>query len=224
MRQRTLSLSCSDFKATSCTLRHLTCYPSSQPDWCPLSWGARPALSVWSSSTTCMAQALAPWASCCIRGTRRDCFGQEQENKVCPGWKPQWITSVTQGIGLETRSYSLSCWKMSLKKWFYNVHIKATIWSLRRWCLKCRETDWRSLLLFFVWEIKSCVPNYLQIIFEAIRGSSVRSDIAIDDIVFKKGQCKGKWTKLFTITTTQWFLNIFLNDYHVIKRLNYLII
>ncbi|XP_062398866.1 MAM domain-containing protein 2a [Sardina pilchardus] len=29
-----------------------------------------------------------------------------------------------------------------------------------------------------------------QIIFEAIRGSSIRSDIAIDDIVFKRGPCK----------------------------------
>lgn len=28
------------------------------------------------------------------------------------------------------------------------------------------------------------------IIFEAIRGSSIRSDIAIDDVVFKKGPCK----------------------------------
>uniref|UniRef100_A0A673LVU4 MAM domain-containing protein 2-like n=1 Tax=Sinocyclocheilus rhinocerous TaxID=307959 RepID=A0A673LVU4_9TELE len=29
------------------------------------------------------------------------------------------------------------------------------------------------------------------IIFEAVRGSSIRSDIAIDDVVFKKGPCKG---------------------------------
>lgn len=35
MRQCTLSLSCSDFKATTCTLRRLTCYPSSRPSSCP---------------------------------------------------------------------------------------------------------------------------------------------------------------------------------------------
>ncbi|KAJ8414963.1 hypothetical protein AAFF_G00024860 [Aldrovandia affinis] len=32
--------------------------------------------------------------------------------------------------------------------------------------------------------------NRHQIVFEAIRGPSIRSDIAIDDIVFKKGPCK----------------------------------
>lgn len=192
MRQRTLSLSCSDFKATSCTLRHLTCYPSSQPDWCPLSWGVRPALSVWSFSTTCMAPALAHWASCCIRGTRRDCFGQDKENKVCPGWKPQWITSVTPGIGLETTPFLVEkcLWKtyfiMSISKQF--DHWEDGAWSAR----KLIEDH---CVTFFVWEIKSCVPNCLQIIFDAIRGSSVRSDIAIDDIVFKKGPCKGEWTK-----------------------------
>lgn len=212
MRCHTLSLSCSDFKATSCTLRHLTCYPSSQPNWCPLSWGVQVALSVWSSSTTCMAQALAPWASCCIRGTRRDCFGQDKENKVCPGWKPQWITSVTQGIGLETHSYSLSCWKMSLKnilsisKQPFDQWEDGT-WSARK-LMKCHFEDYR--VTFFLHEKSHVSPNCLQIVFEAIRGSSVRSDIAIDDIVFKKGPCKGEWTKLFsTKMTIQCFLNIF---------------
>lgn len=32
----------------------------------------------------------------------------------------------------------------------------------------------------------------MQIIFEAIRGISIRSDIAIDDISFQRGPCKGK--------------------------------
>ncbi len=131
MRQCMLSLSCSDFKATTCTLRRLTCYPSSRPGSCPPSWGVQLDLSVWSSSTTCMAQAQELLMSCCIRGTGRDCFGQDKENKVCPGWRPRWITSVTQGTGLETHSYSLCCWKMPLKYIFYNVHIKETIWSLR---------------------------------------------------------------------------------------------
>lgn len=36
----------------------------------------------------------------------------------------------------------------------------------------------------------------LQIIFEAIRGVSIRSDTAIDDILFQAGPCLGKF-KLF---------------------------
>ncbi|KAI1904928.1 hypothetical protein AGOR_G00010730 [Albula goreensis] len=36
-----------------------------------------------------------------------------------------------------------------------------------------------------------CNNNH-QIVFEAVRGSSIRSDIAIDDILFKKGPCKVK--------------------------------
>lgn len=32
---------------------------------------------------------------------------------------------------------------------------------------------------------------FLQIVFEAIRGSSLRSDIAVDDIVFQAGPCEG---------------------------------
>lgn len=31
-----------------------------------------------------------------------------------------------------------------------------------------------------------------QIVFEATRGSSVRSDIAIDDIILESGPCQGK--------------------------------
>lgn len=49
-------------------------------------------------------------------------------------------------------------------------------------------------------------PNCLQIVFEAIRGSSVRSDIAIDDIVLKKGPCKGESTKLFSTKSMFFFI------------------
>lgn len=37
-----------------------------------------------------------------------------------------------------------------------------------------------------------CLIGFLQIIFEAIRGPSLRSDIAIDDIEFKRGPCEGE--------------------------------
>lgn len=40
--------------------------------------------------------------------------------------------------------------------------------------------------------MKSCVLP-LQIIFEAIRGVSIRSDTAIDDILFQAGPCLGKF-------------------------------
>lgn len=33
---------------------------------------------------------------------------------------------------------------------------------------------------------------FLQIIFEAIRGPSLRSDMAIDDISFRRGPCEGQ--------------------------------
>lgn len=34
-----------------------------------------------------------------------------------------------------------------------------------------------------------------QIVFEAIRGSSIRSDIAIDDVILEGGPCPGKQTE-----------------------------
>lgn len=37
----------------------------------------------------------------------------------------------------------------------------------------------------------------LQIIFEAIRGVSIRSDTAIDDIQFQAGPCLGKFQHTF---------------------------
>lgn len=37
----------------------------------------------------------------------------------------------------------------------------------------------------------------LQIIFEAIRGVSIRSDMAIDDILFQAGPCLGKFNFIF---------------------------
>lgn len=40
--------------------------------------------------------------------------------------------------------------------------------------------------------MKSCLLP-LQIIFEAIRGVSMRSDTAIDDIMFQAGPCLGKF-------------------------------
>lgn len=40
-------------------------------------------------------------------------------------------------------------------------------------------------------KVKHSFCVYLQIIFEAIRGPSLRSDIAIDDIYFKRGRCEG---------------------------------
>uniref|UniRef100_A0A8C4RKU4 MAM domain containing 2a n=1 Tax=Erpetoichthys calabaricus TaxID=27687 RepID=A0A8C4RKU4_ERPCA len=47
-----------------------------------------------------------------------------------------------------------------------------------------------------------CEQNH-QIVFEAIRGISIRSDIAIDDIVMKKGPCKG------------WFTSTIIKNLHV---------
>lgn len=47
------------------------------------------------------------------------------------------------------------------------------------------------LVLSPVGFLKTCVLP-LQIIFEAIRGVSIRSDTAIDDIVFQAGPCLGK--------------------------------
>lgn len=38
----------------------------------------------------------------------------------------------------------------------------------------------------------SVFVSLLQIVFEATRGSSVRSDIAIDDIILEGGPCPGE--------------------------------
>lgn len=46
------------------------------------------------------------------------------------------------------------------------------------------------------YKIKISYVLSLQIIFEAIRGVSIRSDTAIDDILFQAGPCLGKF-KLF---------------------------
>lgn len=59
-----------------------------------------------------------------------------------------------------------------------------------------------------------------QIVFEAIRGSSIRSDIAIDDVILEGGPCPGKQTetsykkrkhaiKDFRFVTTSCLLNFF---------------
>lgn len=45
---------------------------------------------------------------------------------------------------------------------------------------------------FTIW-INETLCLTLQIIFEAIRGVSIRSDTAIDDILFQAGPCLGKF-------------------------------
>ncbi len=48
--------------------------------------------------------------------------------------------------------------------------------------------------------LSATVPLFVslfQIVFEAIRGSSVRSDIGIDDIIVEGGPCPGKLFKIF---------------------------
>lgn len=63
-----------------------------------------------------------------------------------------------------------------------------------------------------------------QIVFEAIRGSSIRSDIAIDDVILEGGPCPGKQTetsykkrkhaiKDFRFVTTSCLLNFFLQKW-----------
>lgn len=62
-----------------------------------------------------------------------------------------------------------------------------------------------------------------QIVFEAIRGSSIRSDIAIDDVILEGGPCPGKQTetsykkrkhaiKDFRFVTTSCLLNFFPSE------------
>lgn len=57
------------------------------------------------------------------------------------------------------------------------------------------ELFFQSFLLGRV-SLKSYVLS-LQIIFEAIRGVSMRSDTAIDDILFQAGPCLGKFKLTF---------------------------
>lgn len=52
-----------------------------------------------------------------------------------------------------------------------------------------------------------------QIVFEAIRGPTLRSDIAIDDIQFKRGPCEGKGLTMITV----WALLLYISEFHVWK-------
>lgn len=67
--------------------------------------------------------------------------------------------------------------------------------SLNRHGFWGEELFFQSFLLGGV-SLKSYVLS-LQIIFEAIRGVSMRSDTAIDDILFQAGPCLGKFKLAF---------------------------
>lgn len=98
-------------QGTSCTSRRPSCVRVTKLGCWPLTCGAPPPLSVWSSITTCMDRAPGYWA--CFCGTaaesRTRCCGGGGVSRASAGWGRWWTTAAMSDTRYEEdRSHRLS--------------------------------------------------------------------------------------------------------------------
>lgn len=104
----------SDWQDTICTWRRLPCCLVRVSGCCPTHCGASGGLSVWSSFTTCTAQARDSSRFTSARTGRTRCCGNGAASRASPGWGPQWNTSVTGNIRQECKNMSLDLYLSSV--------------------------------------------------------------------------------------------------------------
>lgn len=108
-------------------------------------------------------------------------------------WWATWVTELANCTMLRSE-FCINLRPSSIEIMKQHDVFQHQLWL---WTKLLTDTHWWSIMEWS-WCLKSCqllpltVSVGPQIMFEAIRGSSVRSDTAIDDIVLESGPCPGE--------------------------------